>query len=44
MTDEEAGKTVAVPGPLFHSANMDAPSRTLARPVAASTFTAWGNK
>lgn len=44
VTDEETGKTVSVPGPLFHSANMDAPSRTLARPVPASTFTAWGNK
>jgi crotonobetainyl-CoA:carnitine CoA-transferase CaiB-like acyl-CoA transferase len=44
VTDEETGKTVSVPGPLFHSAQMDAPKRTLAKPVPASGFTAWGTK
>src|SRR5690606_24060032 len=39
VTDEATGETVSVPGPLFHSAVMDAPRRTLSAPVAASTHT-----
>lgn len=41
VTDEETGKTVSVPGPLFRSAQMDTPRRTLAKPVPASSFTGW---
>lgn len=41
VADEETGKTVSVPGPLFRSAQMDTPRRTLARPVPASSFTGW---
>lgn len=44
VTDEETGKTASVPGPLFHSAVMDAPRRTLSKPVPASRFTAWGQE
>lgn len=44
VTDEETGNTVSVPGPLFHSAAMDAPRRTLAKPVPATRFNAWGSK
>ena len=36
VTDEATGEKVTVPGPLFHSAVMDAPRRTLSVPVAAS--------
>ena len=41
VVDEETGETASVPGPLFHSAVMDAPRRTLSRPVPASGFTGW---
>jgi crotonobetainyl-CoA:carnitine CoA-transferase CaiB-like acyl-CoA transferase len=40
VTDEETGETVKVPGPLFHSAAMAAPERSLKKPVAASTLVA----
>jgi len=36
VTDEATGEEVRVPGPLFHSAAMDAPRRALRVPVAAS--------
>lgn len=36
VTDEANGEQVSVPGPLFHSAVMDAPRRTLSAPLAAS--------
>lgn len=36
VTDEATGEQVSLPGPLFHSAAMDAPRRTLSVPVAAS--------
>lgn len=44
VTDEETGKAVSVPGPLFRSAQTDAPRRTLGKPVPASTFTGWGEQ
>lgn len=40
VRDEETGETYPVPGPLFHSAVMDAPERKLAKPVLASTLMA----
>lgn len=43
VTDEETGKTVSVPGPLFHSARMEPPKRALAKPVPASTYS-WSTK
>ena len=36
VTDEATGETYQVPGPLFHSAVMDAPARSLRKPVPAS--------
>jgi crotonobetainyl-CoA:carnitine CoA-transferase CaiB-like acyl-CoA transferase len=36
VTDEATGETYRVPGPLFHSAAMDAPARSLRKPVPAS--------
>lgn len=38
VTDETTGEEISVPGPLFHSAVMDAPRRTLSVPAAASTY------
>lgn len=38
VTDEATGDTYRAPGPLFHSAVMDAPRRTLRKPVPASTL------
>lgn len=38
VLDEETGTSVELPGPLFHSAAMDAPSRTLAKPIPASRY------
>jgi len=40
VTDEATGETYRVPGPLFHSAVMDAPMRSLKKPVPASTLAA----
>ncbi|KRA43243.1 CoA transferase [Devosia sp. Root635] len=40
VTDEATGESVNLPGPLFHSAAMDAPRRSLAKPVPASTLAA----
>jgi crotonobetainyl-CoA:carnitine CoA-transferase CaiB-like acyl-CoA transferase len=38
VTDEATGETITVPGPLFHSAAMAAPRRTLAVPLIASSL------
>jgi crotonobetainyl-CoA:carnitine CoA-transferase CaiB-like acyl-CoA transferase len=38
VVDEATGRTVHVPGPLFHSADMEAPARRLAAPVQASAI------
>ncbi len=43
VTDENSGKTARVPGPLFHSAQMAAPPRTLPKPVLASSVE-WGSQ
>jgi len=40
VTDEATGDAYRVPGPLFHSAVMDAPERRLRKPVPASTLAA----
>ncbi|HEV7344322.1 MAG TPA: CoA transferase [Devosia sp.] len=40
VTDEATGDAYRVPGPLFHSAVMDAPARSLKKPVPASTLAA----
>jgi len=41
VTDEVDGRSTELPGPLFHSAAMDAPARVLKKPVLASQFTGW---
>jgi crotonobetainyl-CoA:carnitine CoA-transferase CaiB-like acyl-CoA transferase len=41
VADEASGKSVSLPGPLFHSAVMDAPDRVLKKPVPASQFSGW---
>lgn len=41
VIDEASGRSVDLPGPLFHSAAMGAPERMLKSPVPASQFTGW---
>ena len=41
VIDETSGRSSNLPGPLFHSAVMDAPARLLKKPLPASQFTGW---
>ncbi|WP_196260926.1 CoA transferase [Pelagibacterium limicola] len=44
VTDEQTGKVINLPGPMFHCDAMDGSERVLKAPIPASQFEGWGGR